>query len=69
MELKKSIYLARKAAMLAEVTECTVDEAIRYIAVCETSMDASREEKSMITGLPIELVERLDGASMYFVLI
>lgn len=64
MELTKFM---KKAAGLAEICMCSNEDAIRYLALKENTRGIDMQTESLITGLPVELIERLNGAMLYHV--
>jgi len=63
MNHRTAITLAVKAAILAEVAECTTEEAIRYLAAEYTSEKFEIAQISAITGLNPGMVRRLKEIS------
>ena len=62
MNNRTAFVIALKASALAELTGCTVDESIRYLAAKYTYKTFDLVSFSQITGLPIYKLMKFKGA-------
>ena len=66
MNIKTATNLAIRAAFLADLCECTVDEAIRFLAARHTLESADLAILSAITGISTATSKRLAKADPSF---
>lgn len=62
MNRRTAIVLATKATILAEITECTVDEAIRFLAAVYATRETELVRISIMTNIPLSTVRKLSDA-------
>jgi len=59
MNRRIAMTLAFKAAILAQITDCTEDEAIRYLAAMHTTETNRLVDVAVLAGIPLYKVKEL----------
>lgn len=62
MNERKTIVTVAKAVILADVTGCSVDDAIRYVAATLTTKESDLVAMSLLTGVSTTKLKMLKAA-------